>query len=256
MRSTLAVLCVACFAAAGPEPGKEEVAALVKRLASRDREDRLAAVHDAAAVQAAALVTPLTRLLKAKDPEVRLAAIDALAARTETKAQKKAAPAVVRRLQAIEGKEGHDGEIEKLLEALHDLAQKTTIKPILSGIDLDTSREELNDRLMAIANVPDASAIEALIGFASSGRKHGRARRDSTRKALRYATGEDMRGDVEAWRRWWSANKKKFDFVMAAHEREQKRAEAAEKKKKREERRKKKEERKKKGKGKKKEDAN
>jgi len=48
-------------------------------------------------------------------------------------------------------------------------------------------------------------------------------------EALAYATQERVKGGIEAWRQWWSDNKKSFDPVAAAEKRKESRAKAEEK---------------------------
>jgi hypothetical protein len=92
---------------------------------------------------------------------------------------------------------------------------------------------------MAVANVPAPEAIDRLIRFAASGGRRYRTQKALAREALIYATGEKVRGDVDAWRSWWNEHRKTFDFQAAAERRERDRQAAKDKTKKRKNRKKK-----------------
>ena len=104
----------------------------------------------------------------------------------------------------------------KILAVLHDLAQPTTLKPLLDGIVIEIDLDELAGRLKAVAAIPTPEAIEEIIQFGSRGR-HGldRWRRLST-EAFNYATGAGLGTDPDAWRAWWKDHQKGFDFKAAA----------------------------------------
>lgn len=219
----------------GGEPAKVEE--LLELLRSRDAAVREAALREAADVGSPELLPPLARLLSDDAPSVRVAAAAALARRADPKERRSAASALEGRLRTL-GEKGDAGERLALVEALHDLAQPSSVGPLVDGIRTDTPREEVEARLRAVANCPVPEAIEALIQFAAS---HGRGKRADwnagTRAALRYATRADAGGaDPDLWRAWWRKNERTFDFAGAAADRERERREAAEKERKREER--------------------
>jgi len=199
---------------------------VAKRLASKDVTERLEAAREAANVQDSCVVTPLTRLLKDKEMAVREAALSALKLREDEKDKKKAATAIAARLKPLAGKEEWKSELIECCNALHDLAQRSTIKALLTNVSTETSPDELRARLRAVANVPHAEAIDELLRFASSGRKANR-RSKWAQQAMAYATCQKDDKSLDQWRRWWTDNKKTFDFEGAYLQRQQERAEAA-----------------------------
>ena len=120
---------------------------------------------------------------------------------------------------------GSDRQEERLLviDGLRRLAQVSTLKALADAIDIKMDAEELGARTMAIANVPDAKAIELLIDLRSRAGRHAAngANHSATllRKALTSAIGQDLGGDTDAWRIWWKDHKKDFDFEAAAERR-------------------------------------
>jgi hypothetical protein len=107
--------------------------------------------------------------------------------------------------------------------------------------------EYVHERLRAVANVPSADAIEALIAYGSRGRRGSHARAQTAR-ALQYATGVKIGGDPDKWRDWWRENKDSFDFEAAFAARRGKEQAQADKERRREEAKRRKEEKRKGGK--------
>lgn len=212
---------------------------VAKRLASKDVTVRLQAAREAANVQDSCVVSPLTRLLKDKEMAVRQEALSALKLRENEKDRRKAATAIASRLKTLADKEEWRAELIECCNALHDLAQRSTIKALLSNVSTEASPDELRARLRAVANVPHADAIDELLRFASSGRKANR-RSKWAQQAMAYATCQKDDKSLDQWRRWWSDNKKTFDFEGAYLQRADERAEAAAKAEKRKQRKNKK----------------
>ena len=240
MRTWCLLALLATFAVAeGPGLDPKDVA---KRLASGDVTVRLEAAREAANVQDSSVVTPLTKLLKDKELVVRQAALSALKLREEEKDKKKAATAIAARLKTLASKEEYRDELLEHCNALHDLAQRSTVKALLTNVSTEASPDELRARLRAVANVPHADAIDELLRFASSGRRANR-RSKWAQQAMAYATCQKDDKSLDQWRRWWTDNKKDFDFEGAYLQRRQEAAEKAAK----EEQRKNKKKRKKRG---------
>ena len=237
MRFIIPIL--ALCALAGPARGDETprtVESILEDLKSEDATVRLKAAQDAATVTDGKLLRPLTKALKDDSDDVRLAAIAALAKRTDTTDRKKAASALLAR---VPRKGGATWAKERLaaLDALHDLARPETIRPLLDGIDVAMEIDEVQARMTAVANVPHKDAIERLIQFLDSGRRGMAHQKGAANRALRYATGMKVNRNPDAWRAWWRANKKTFDFDAAMQarqdaerERQEKAAEAERKK--------------------------
>jgi hypothetical protein len=217
---------------AKPEPPKPEPAKLLELLKSKEASDRLAAAKDARSVQDDRLVAPLVGLLGDADAGVRRAAIDALGARESPETARKAASALASHLGRLGKKAGSEVEAEVIgtADALGTLAQPSTVDALLTGIDADTAPAVVKARLMAVANVPTAEAIEGLLEFLA---KEGRGANDlqghHCRAALKWATGESRGIDPDAWRSWWRDARKTFDFRAAAERRAKARAEQEEK---------------------------
>jgi len=207
-----------------------EAKELAGRLASKDPDVVYEAIKEAAQNQHALLTDPLVKLLKSPRPELRGTAIEALGTRFDPTARKKAAKALAARLGKLSRKEKDADELMKSITALHDLAQTVSIKPLLSDIDKDTNGKVVRARVMAVANVPDAEAIDSLIKFAAKSRRMAK-RGKVVRDALVYATGERIKGNVDAWRSWWKEHKKNFDFQAAQKKREEAKQKAASRKK-------------------------
>lgn len=248
MRTLLACTLLLSLAAAdrdADQARKTKAAELAKAMASKDVETRLGAAREAARIQHASLNAPLAKLLKDKDERVRTEAITALSMREDPKDKRAGAKALVARIKPLEkGGEATREELLAIVSALHDLAQPSTIKPLLDmKSDCDTA--VANARLMAVGNIPSKEAIDRLIQFSDKGRRGRRQLRSGAHKALIYATGERVSGGVDGWRRWWSENKATFNLDAAADRRVKERVENAEKNAKRKNR---------KGKGKKKKD--
>ena len=230
---------------AAPLLADDGAKAIAKQLASKSDEEVYAGLHAAAGNQDKSLTSPICKLLKDKNPSIRATAIEVLATRTEPAAQKKAAQSLAARLKPLASKEDGKEELLKVVAALHDLAQPTTIKALLDSKH-DEARDVRQARAMAVANVPSKEAIERLIQYGYKDRKGKGRTRDIATKALAYATGEKNRGGIDGWRRWWKENEKDFDCIDAAEKRAEKRDAAAQKKAKQAERKKKNKNRKKK----------
>jgi len=242
-----------------PRDVDAEAAALIKGFKNKDASIRVQAAEAAADLQHPSLTAALARLLSDRELGVRLAATEALGGREGKKDRKKAAASLGSRLTHLSKQKHADGEeLLTVIEALGRLGQRSAIKPLLEPIHLDTPEDEAAARIDAVAHIPCAEALEALIDFLAKGRRGGRQKqRKMAHKALTRLTGanpSDHRAagrDADRWRAWWKDHKKGFDFQAVADAR----AEAAARKKAAEERKKKKREaqrkkRKKKGQGK------
>lgn len=222
------------------EAAKAEAKALADRLGDKERTVRSEALAEAAANQHALVTTALVRRLGDDYFDLREAAIEALATRSSEPGKRDAAQGLAARLARIPG---GDRMQERLLviDGLRRLAQVTTLKALADAIDLKMEADELAARTMAIANVPDAKAIELLIDLRSrAGRGAANdANRSAAllRKALTSAIGRDLGGDTDAWRLWWKENKKDFDFEAAAARRREADEKAEEREARRDERR-------------------
>ena len=219
-------------------PSVEDVVAGLK---SDKDEDRLVAVDRALSVADDAVTKPLVHLLIDDRFEIRAGAIRALGARESEKSKKEAAKALCMRLPKLAKSAIDEGELALAVQALHDLAQPSSIKPLLDKIQDTESDELFRARLMAVANVPDAEAIDELIQLlAQRGRGKWEGQKRSVISALESATGEKLGGDPDEWRAWWKDAKKSFDFDAAAaarREGDQRDAEREERKRERGERR-------------------
>lgn len=223
--------------AAAPDPAK-----VVEALKSKDRGARLAAARDAKGLQDDKLVAPLAALLADDDMPLRMAAIAALGARTAADAQKKAATALAAHLPKVAEKVADEAELIATATALGELAQPSSVEPLLDGIRDDTSPDVVKARLTAVSNVPAPEAIEGLIQFlAKRGRGANNLQGHHCRAALKNATGEDRGNDPDAWRSWWKEAKKTFDFDAALRRRAAERQKQDDKEKRRQDRKDKKE---------------
>ena len=211
---------------------KASAKALAEQLASKEPGVRAEALKAAATNQHALVTTPLIKLLKDKDFATRVAALNALGTREHASERKKAAKAVASRLSKLSSKPETRTELLQAIDALHNLAHPTSIKPLLDNLTKETDREIARARLMAVANVSSPEAIDGLINLAAKGRNMNRLK-DLVRAALKDATGENVRGGADEWRAWWKENKKDFDFesVRAAREEAKAKREAKEEKK-------------------------
>jgi hypothetical protein len=246
MRPILALTLLAAPLLAQEDEAAARTAAaeISTRLASSSDDEKLVALREAAQCQHSALIAPLVKLLKHRNPAVRTATIEALGLRSVSADKKRASRALAARIKPLESKaEDKKQELLAVCQALHDLAQPNSLKPLLDKISIDADQDVARARLMAAANIPDKEVIERLITLADSGRRHAKWRQGICRQALTYATGQKIRGGVEQWRKWWRENKRDWDVVKAAEEREQQRTQRDEKERQREERRRKKEER-------------
>jgi len=232
MRTLLACVLLAAVAAAEDLPA---------RLASSDSDEVIAACREAAGSDDSALLAPLIRLLKHKNPAVRRAAIEALGLRKDADGQKRAAQALAQRIAPL-AKDGEDKEeCLAVTAALHDLAQPVALKALLDGIGWDDDQEIARARMRAAANIPTKDAVEELLHLASAGRRGGaRWRTQAALEALRYATQQKVDGGVEGWRRWWSENERTYDPDAAANRRADARLKEQERETRRDERRKRK----------------
>jgi len=208
-------------APAAPTPAAPDAAKLALSLKSTDRQERLAATEQAKGVQDEKLFAPLVDLLEDEDLAVRHAAIEALGARTAPEARKKAAAALAPHLAKTAKKPELEIEVIATANAIGLLAQPSSVDALTADIGVDTSIDVVRARLSAVANLPCAEAIEALIQFlAKQGRGRGSQQIPACRQALKDATGEDFGGEADKWRAWWRDAKKNFDFAAAAKRRE------------------------------------
>jgi HEAT repeat protein len=199
-----------------PEPAK-----IVEALKSKDRAERLAAAEQSRSVQDDKLIAPLVALLDDDDLTVRHTAIESLGARASAEARKKAAAALAAHLPKTAKSADMEIELIATTKALGALAQPSSLSALMSDMGLDTSPDVVRARLAAVANLPCAEAIDALIQYlAKQGRGQGGLQRQACRQALKEATGEDLGAEADAWRAWWRDAKKTFDFEAAARRRE------------------------------------
>ena len=207
-----------------------DAAKVLEGLKSKERDARIEAARQAKDLQDDKLVAPLCALLEDEDAAVRQVAIDALGRREAADAKKKAATSLNAHLTKIGKKDGSDTEVILTAQALGRLAQTSSVDPLVSDIGLETSADVVKARLSAVANIPCAEAIDALIQFlAKQGRGQSGPQRQACRDALREATGEDLPADADRWRPWWKEARKTFDFAAAAHRREEEQAKKDEK---------------------------
>jgi hypothetical protein len=187
---------------------------------SEDSDVVIAACREAATVQDEALTAPLIRLLKHDNPAVRKAAIEALQLRKPEEERKKAAHALAQRIAPLAEKPETKEECLLVATALHDLAHPVALKPLLEGIGPDSDRELSRARLRAAANLPSKEVIDELLQLGSAGKRGGAGwRQAAVIDALRYATQENVKGGIEAWRAWWTENKKTYDADIVASKR-------------------------------------
>ncbi|HEX5137175.1 MAG TPA: HEAT repeat domain-containing protein [Planctomycetota bacterium] len=206
-------LLVALLLLAAPED-------LLGRLGSEDASVVIEACREAATSAEPALTAPLIKLLKSDNPAVRTAAVEALALRKPPEEKKKAAQALAQRVGPLAAGEETKEECVLVANALHDLAQPVALKALLDGIGPDDDRDVAKARMRAAANIPSKDAIEELIHLGSAGRRGGAQWRvAAVIEALRYATQERVEGGIEAWRQWWTENRKTFDVDIAANKR-------------------------------------
>lgn len=211
--------------------------AVKKAMGNRDASVRLAAARAAAGLQDRIITSPLVKLLKDKELPVREAAIEALRGRVEKRDRRSAASGLAARIKPLLADEASKDELLLVIQALHDLAQETTVKALMD-VSVNDDPEIVKARAMAVANVPSEEAIERLLQLGSKGRRHTQWVQIA-RASLRYATGVQLRGDADQWRQWWRDAKDDFSFEAAAKqradEREEKQRKAERQAKKREE---------------------
>lgn len=224
---------------AAEEAAKAEAKALAERLGDKERTVREEALEAAKANQHALVTAAVVKRLGDDYFELRETAIEILAAREADACKRVAAQGLAARLAKLPGS---DRQEERLLviDGLRRLAQVTSLKALADDIDIKMDAEELGARTMAIANVPDAKAIELLIDLRSRAGRHAAngANHSATllRKALTSAIGQDLGGDTDAWRIWWKDHEKDFDFQAAAERRRAAEAKADKREAQREER--------------------
>lgn len=227
----LAVLALAAPAfaddppAAGTDgkPADPIVALLAQLKDDQPPEVRLEAVKQAKVLEDPRLVPALGKLLRAPEEDVRVGAMAALGARGTPETKKKAAAALIERLKPLDATLEKDAtrkpEMIALCKALHDLAQPSSIDPLLDGIEFREDLEVVEARAMAVANVADVKAVDGMIDLMGRRHRDGTGIRAVLSKALYYATGAKLGNDADAWRSWWKDAKVHFDFEAAAEQR-------------------------------------
>lgn len=199
-----------------PDPAK-----IVEAMKSKERAQRLAAAEQARGVQDDKLLAPLVALLDDDDLTVRHTAIEALGARASADARKRAAAALGPHLSKAAKSPELEIELIATARAVGALAQPSSLDALMSDMSIDTSPDVVRARLSAVANLPCAEAVDALIQcLAKQGRGRGGPQGQACRQALKEATGEDFGADADRWRAWWRDAKKTFDFEAAARRRE------------------------------------
>lgn len=202
-------------AAVAMDPG-----AIVEGLGSDEISARVTAAEAASGTQDAKVEKALLKALDDDVLQVRAAVIEALAARAGASSKKTAAKALARRMAKLRKSDENLSEELLVIDALRKLAQKDTIDALVDDVGIDTPSEIAEARMMAVANVPDAKAIEALIGVLQKGRRRGRGNHpEYASRALQSATGERFGRDPDKWREWWKGAEDGFDFVAASKRR-------------------------------------
>ncbi len=240
--SGLIVLLLLSSLAIAEQEAERTAKDVLKDLKDRDRGIKILAIAECAQFPDASIGTQLTKMLKEKDFELRMAVIDALKAREDKTDRRRAAQALAARLKPLTGKLQDAEEYEAVIDALGHLAQPCSIKALL---DMKTEEDKATAqaRLMAVANIPSKDAVEALIQFGSKGRNRGsNNQRVFTAKALQHATGQKFGKDMDKWRAWWRENRDTFDLKMMKAQREAEAAKQAEREARQEEKRRRREE--------------
>jgi hypothetical protein len=204
-----------------PAPAPSAVSAIVEGLSHADPDRRLEAARAARGEQDRALTPLLVKGLEDEAENVRLAAAQALATRTDERERKRAAAALGRRLGRLAGGVVR-AERGTVIQALHDLAHPDGIAALLD-LPAEVDRNELRARLLAVANVPDPKAMAGLIDYGARGRRR-HVHLDLVRDAVQYATGEVVRGDIDQIRSWWKEFGANFDYAAARATRAERRA--------------------------------
>ena len=228
--------------APAPDPA-EVLKQVLKDLASKDESVRLKAVVQAKDIQSSKLLRSLSKALKDKLRPIRMAAIDALGARTTPAEKKKAAKLLLDRLNARGGASDSEERVA-LAEGVGTLEVHSSLRPLLDPIDLETPPEELKARMDAVVNIPSKEAVERLITILDKGRRAARSRNTHAVKALRMITGQQFDRNPDRWRSWWRDVGPNFDFDAVREAREDEARRRAEAEAEREAKRKAKQERK------------
>ncbi len=195
---------------------KSEVDAILERLGDeKSAVARVDGVLAAKSVQDPKLVPALVKLLKDENRDVRFAAAEVLGTRESEDQKKKASEALAARIRWLDKAES-DTEMLVVVKALHKLAQPNAIEALLDGVHDDSDHDVVEARVMAVANIPCADAIERLIDYMSRRRRDGSGIPALFAKALTFATGERGANDPDVWRKWWKEHKATFDFDEAA----------------------------------------
>jgi hypothetical protein len=200
--------------------------AVAAALASADREQRQAAAEEAKELQHPDLLAALLKAAKDEYRSVREPVWKALATRQPAADKAKAARAVETRLRELDRKPDSPDELAVVIQALHDLAQPSSIAPLLEGVVPTTETPVALARFKAVGNIPSKEAIEALLGHAQRGRG-GATHRAGALQGLAYATGMRL-PNLDAWLRWWSDAKRTWDPEAAATARAGQQAKSAE----------------------------
>lgn len=198
--------------------------ALAERMRSPDADVKKTALDEALAMQHPLITTALGKALSDADDSIRAAALKALVARADDAGKKAAANAIAARLERIAKKNEDFAERLKVIAALRDLAQPSSLRALAAETGLDVPSEELAARMGAIANLPCKEAVEEIIQFRASGGRLGKGdelgfRRRIARQAFEAAVGIDVGNDPDEMRKWWKEHEKGFDFAGAAERR-------------------------------------
>ena len=195
----------------GPTPERIEAAVKALETAYKDGkpEQRIEAIRASVDAVDKKVIELVAKGLKEKDGKVVEAAVDTLG-RMRHPESAKALVAYYNRDKKTLYKD-HESELVDLVKALGRQGDPAGIEVLTDNVAGATGYPVIQARIMALGNIRDAKAVEAILGLTKAVGPNTLDRyMDDVRLALMALTGEDRGKDSLQWEEWWREHKKDY----------------------------------------------
>jgi len=198
----------------GPTPERIEAAAKALEAAYKDGkpEQRVEAIRASVDAVDKKVIDLVAKGTKEKDGRVVAAAVDALGRMRHPESAKALVGYYNRDKKTLY--KDHESELVDLLKALGRQGDPSGIEVLTDNVAGATGYPVVQARILALGNIRDARAVEAILGLTKSVGPNTLDRyMDDVRLALLALTGEDRGKDSQQWEEWWREHKKDYQVA-------------------------------------------
>lgn len=213
--SLLSVPAPLALQGAAPTPERIEAAAKALETAFKDGkpEQRVEAIRASVDAVDKKVIELVAKGLKEKDGKIVEAAVDVLGRMRHPESAKALVGYYNRDKKTLY--KDHESELVDLIKALGRQGDPAGIETLTDNVAGATGYPVIQARIMALGNIRDARAVEAILSLTKAVGPNTLDRyMDDVRLALMALTGEDRGKDSLQWDEWWREHKK--DYKVAA----------------------------------------